>query len=92
MGKIVEKAIFRSAFLIVWHCILSAELTKTHSFRLFFGDFAHWVTENKFHFMTLNLITMETIGISRCTPISMKSQSNFVESVKKFHVDILKNL
>jgi len=21
---------------------LSAELTKTHSFRLFFGDFAHW--------------------------------------------------
>jgi len=22
---------------------LSAELTKTHSFRLFFGDFAHWV-------------------------------------------------
>jgi len=22
--------------------ILSAELTKKHSFRLFFGDFAHW--------------------------------------------------
>jgi len=22
---------------------LSAELTKTHSFRLFFGSFAHWV-------------------------------------------------
>jgi len=22
---------------------LSAELTKMHSFRLFFGDFAHWV-------------------------------------------------
>jgi len=22
---------------------LSAELTKTHSFRLFFGDFTHWV-------------------------------------------------
>jgi len=21
---------------------LSAKLTKTHSFRLFFGDFAHW--------------------------------------------------
>jgi len=34
VGKIAEKA--------VWHCILSAELTKTHSFR-FFGDFAHWV-------------------------------------------------
>jgi len=24
--------------------ILSAELTKTHSFRLLFGDFAHWVS------------------------------------------------
>jgi len=23
---------------------LSAELTKMHSFRLFFADFAHWVT------------------------------------------------
>jgi len=22
---------------------LSAELTKTHSYRLIFGDFAHWV-------------------------------------------------
>jgi len=27
-------------FLTIWHCNLSAELTKTH--RLFFGDFAHW--------------------------------------------------
>jgi len=27
----------------LWHCILSVELTETHSFRLFFGDFAHWV-------------------------------------------------
>jgi len=25
--------------LTTWHCILSAELTKTRSFRLFFGDF-----------------------------------------------------
>jgi len=25
--------------LTIWHCILSAELIKTHSF---FGDFAHW--------------------------------------------------
>jgi len=23
---------------------LSAELTKTHSFRLFFGVFAHWIS------------------------------------------------
>jgi len=28
--------------LTIWHCILSAELTKTHFFGLFFGDFAHW--------------------------------------------------
>jgi len=30
MGKIAEKAVF----LTTWHCILGAELTKTHSFRL----------------------------------------------------------
>jgi len=29
--------------LTIWHCILSAELIKTHSFRLLFGDFANWV-------------------------------------------------
>jgi len=29
--------------LTIWHCILNVELIKTHSFRLFFGDFAHWV-------------------------------------------------
>jgi len=28
--------------LTIWHCNLSTELAKTHSFRLFFGDFAHW--------------------------------------------------
>jgi len=26
----------------MWHCILSAELTRTHSFRMFFENFAHW--------------------------------------------------
>jgi len=35
VGKIDEKAVCRSD--------LNAELTKTHSFRLFFGDFSHWV-------------------------------------------------
>jgi len=40
VGKIAEKAVYMSVFLITWHCILSAELTKT--FRLFLGDFAHW--------------------------------------------------
>jgi len=33
VGKITEKAICRSVFLTLWHCILSAESTKTHSFR-----------------------------------------------------------
>jgi len=28
--------------LTIWHCIFSAELTKTQSFRLFFANFAHW--------------------------------------------------
>jgi len=34
VGKIGEKAVCRSIFLTTMHCILSAELTKTHSFRL----------------------------------------------------------
>jgi len=30
-------------FLTKWHCILSAELTKTHTLSdCSFGDFAHW--------------------------------------------------
>jgi len=29
--------------LTIWVLYLSAELTKTHSFRQFLGDFAHWV-------------------------------------------------
>jgi len=40
VGKIAEKTVCMSIFLTIWHCILSAELTKT---RLFFGDFAYWV-------------------------------------------------
>jgi len=33
-----EKAVCRSVFLTIWHyCIFSTELTKTHSFRLFFS-------------------------------------------------------
>jgi len=43
VGKITEKAVRKSVFLTTWHSIFSAELTKTHSFRLFFGDFALWV-------------------------------------------------
>jgi len=47
VGKIVEKAVRRNVFLIIWHCILSAELRKT----LLFGDFAHWEAN---HFLFLN--------------------------------------
>jgi len=36
VGKIAQKAVRRSVF---WHCILSAELKKTHSFRHFFWRF-----------------------------------------------------
>jgi len=38
VGKIAENEVCMSVFLTIWHCNLS----KTHSFRLFFGDFAHW--------------------------------------------------
>jgi len=34
--------------LTIWHGILSAELTKTHPFRLLFGDFAHWSRCNRY--------------------------------------------
>jgi len=39
VGRIAEKAVCRSVFLPTWHRISSAELTKTHSFRLLL---AHW--------------------------------------------------
>jgi len=35
VGKIDEKAVCKSVFWTIWHCVLSAELIKTHSFRLF---------------------------------------------------------
>jgi len=40
VSKIADKTVCRTVFVTIWHCILSA---KTHSFRLFFGDFAYWV-------------------------------------------------
>jgi len=36
---------------------LSAELKKTHSFRLFFGDFAHWVATNTLFLWELRRVT-----------------------------------
>jgi len=41
-----RKAVFRSVFLTTWHMALYFEWRinkKTHSFRLFFGNFVHWV-------------------------------------------------
>jgi len=40
VGKIAEKAVCKSVFLII----------KTHSFRLFLGDFAHWDTLSRISF------------------------------------------
>jgi len=42
VGKIAKKAVCRSVFFTIWHFNLSAELTETHSLRLFFGNFVHW--------------------------------------------------
>jgi len=39
VGKIAKKPICRSVFLTISHCVLSAKLTNTNSFRLFFGRF-----------------------------------------------------
>jgi len=36
VSKIAEKAVCRRVILTIRHCILSAELIKTRSFRLFF--------------------------------------------------------
>jgi len=36
VGKIAVKVDYRSVFLTISHCILSAELIKTHSFRVLF--------------------------------------------------------
>jgi len=34
VGKIAKETVSKSVFLTMWHCILSAEFTKTHSYRL----------------------------------------------------------
>jgi len=42
VGKIAEKGVCRSVFLVfltIWHCIFSAKLTKIPSFRPFFWRF-----------------------------------------------------
>jgi len=42
VGKIAEKAVCRSAFLTTWHCIFSAEVTKSAPLQTVFWHFAHW--------------------------------------------------
>jgi len=42
VGKIAEKAVGRSAFLLIRHSKDSAKLSKIHSYRLLFTRFAHW--------------------------------------------------
>ena len=39
-GKIAEKAMWRSVFLTIWHCILNADSTKTPSSKWSLSDFA----------------------------------------------------
>jgi len=62
VGKIAEKAVSKSVFLTIWHCILrhcilSAKLTKTHSLRLFFflailstryAEFVFWIWQKRY--------------------------------------------
>ena len=39
----VEKAVRRSVFLCIWHCILNADSTKLTPPVLLFSDFVGWV-------------------------------------------------
>jgi len=40
VGKIAEKAVCECIFDMALY--FECQINKTHSFRLFFGDFAHW--------------------------------------------------
>jgi len=52
VGKIAEKAVRRSVFFDNIALYLSAKLTKMHSFRLLFGDFAYWDKLDVYHEVT----------------------------------------
>jgi len=82
VGKIAEKAVCRS--VSIWHCTLSAELIKMHSFRLLFGDFAHWdiawpaCNPNHNRYLSMQPIPKYatiTVGVG---PEDAKCQLNFV--------------
>jgi len=60
--------------LTTWHCILSAELTKTHSLGLFLGDFVHWEiiipisnTCDNFQYSTLCFLFASIASVISCT-------------------------
>jgi len=40
----LDRKRYEILLLTIWHCILSAELTKAHSSDCFFSDFAYCVT------------------------------------------------
>jgi len=75
-AKINNKDICRSVFLTICHCILGVQLAKTHSFRLlhsfrlFFGDFAHWESKcnltyyDTHHLKLLKLIIYYMLSVS----------------------------
>jgi len=43
VGKIAIKTVWRSAFLLIRHSNYCVILSKIHSYRLLFPQFAHWV-------------------------------------------------
>ena len=49
-----RKAVWRSVFLTIWHCILNADSTKTRSSRVTFCCiFADWVLERTWKFTSV---------------------------------------
>jgi len=78
VGKIAENAVCRSVFFTIWHCILSAELTKPHSFRRFFGDFAHWESKSN-----NNRLIVYSFPISGRTRIRFKKTSSYDSTCQK---------
>jgi len=46
--------------LRIWHCNLSADLTKTHPYRPFFGDFAHWALTLNFYLTSSDTVLLNS--------------------------------
>jgi len=56
---------------------LSAELTKSHSFRLFFGDFAYW--EVILLFIDAKVVDIEPLPVGTFTSITTSDQVNIYD-------------